>query len=162
MNWWRTKKLCYFFQKTFLHCTLHCTAAAPVPRDRGAASKPAASQLLNPSPAYQQLSSQQVPSPALHRCSTGADQSLTAAPATPSLLTGQNFIFFQKKWCQNTQYGEKTWSKLKFFVPLKKNLHTAQKLPRAYVAGPPFRKAIQCRNVRDLELQEKSFFLCSF
>ncbi len=47
--------------------------SSQVPRDRGAASEPAASQLLKSSPADQQLSSQQVPSPALHRCSTGAD-----------------------------------------------------------------------------------------
>jgi hypothetical protein len=28
MNWWMTKKLSYLSQKTFLHCTLHCTTAA--------------------------------------------------------------------------------------------------------------------------------------
>ncbi len=77
-----------------LHSALHGSSRAP--RDRGADSEPEASQRLKPSPAFQQLSSHQVPSPALHRCSTGADQSLAAAPATPSLPTGQNFIFFKK------------------------------------------------------------------
>jgi hypothetical protein len=74
-----------------LHSALH--GSSQVPRDRGAASEPAASELLKSSQACKQLSSQKVPSPALHRCSTEADQSLAAAPATPSLSTCQNFIF---------------------------------------------------------------------
>jgi hypothetical protein len=122
------------------HSALH--GSGPVPRKKGAASEPAASQLLKPSPACQQFSSQQVPSPALHRCSTGAEQSLAAAPATPSLPTGQNFIF-PKKNCQNTQCGEKPWSKLKKnFMPLNKNIYIWLKnIPRAYLAGPPLQKS---------------------
>ncbi len=124
-----------------LHSALHGSSRAP--RDRGADSEPAANQLLKSSPACQKLSSQQVLSPALHRCSIGADQSLAAAPATPSLPTGKNFMFFKKnKCCQNTQKGNKTWSKLKtIFVPFKKYLHTSQKPSKSlFGRPPPFRK----------------------
>ena len=90
----RPKKLSSSENFPALHLALHNSNRAP--RDRRADHEPAASQLLKPSPACQQPSSQQVPSPALHRCSTGADQSLAAAPATPSHPTDQNFIFFKK------------------------------------------------------------------
>ncbi len=135
-----------------LHSALH--DSGPVPRDRGADSEPAASQPLKPSPASQQPSSQQVPSPALHRCSTGVDQSLTAAPATPSLPTGQNFIFQKNKYCQNAQKRENIWSKLKnIFVPFKKISSYGSKIFQKLIGQgpPPCRKAIQCWHVQDLK-----------
>ncbi len=105
--------LCLSKRFPALHYSLH--GSGLVPRDRGAASEPAASQLLKPSPACQQLNSQQVPSPALHRCSTGADQSLAAAPAT-----------------QNSKLSS---------CRSKKYLHTAQK-PSKSLSGraPPSEK----------------------
>jgi hypothetical protein len=121
MNWWMTQKLFYLFQKNFpeLHPALHVSSRAP--RDRGADSEPSANVHLKPSPASQQPSSQQVPSPALHRCSTGADQSLTAAPATPSLSTDQNFIFFKKINIVRMHREGKNFVKTqKIFVPFKK------------------------------------------
>ncbi len=137
MNWWRTKKLCCLLQKTFpaLHSALHGSSRAP--RDGGADSEPAASQLLKPSPASQQLSSQQVPSPALHKCSNGADQSLAAAPATPSLPTGQNFIFFKKNVVRMHRKGRKLGQNSKCFsCRSKKYLHTAQKLSKSLFGRP--------------------------
>ncbi len=148
-NCWRTKKLCYLFQKKFpaLQTALH--GSGPVPRDRGAASEPA---LLKPSPACKQLSNQQVPSPALHRCSTGADQSLAAAQTTPSLPNGQNFIFSKKKKVSEYKiWGENVVKTQKTIVPLKKYLHTAQIPSKGLFGRPPFRIAIQCRNVQDFK-----------
>jgi hypothetical protein len=135
-----------------LHFALHDSSRAP--RDRGADSEPAASQLLKSSPASQQPSSQQVPSPALHRCSTGADQSLTAAPATPSLPTGQNFIFFKKiNIVRRHREGKKLGqNSKKFSCRSKKYLHTAQKSSKSlFGRAPPCRKAIQCWHVQDLK-----------
>jgi hypothetical protein len=107
-----------------LHSALH--GSSELQRDKGAAIVPAASQLLKPSPAYQQLSKQQVPGPAPHGCSTGADRSLAAAPETPSFQTGENFFF--KKILSEYTIWEKIWSKLKTnFVPLKKYFHSAKK-----------------------------------
>ncbi len=145
-----------------LHFALHDSSRAP--RDRGADSEPAASQLLKSSPASQQPSSQQVPSPALHRCSTGADQSLTAVPATPSLPTGQNFIFFKKiNIVRRHREGKNIGQDSKFFsCRSKKYLHTAQKSSKSlFGRAPPLQKSHTVLACPRFKSSMRNLFFCA-
>ncbi len=117
-----------------LHSALH--GSGPVPGDIGAASEPAASQLIKPSPACQQLSSKQVSSFAqmLFRGRPEPDSS-----SSDSITSNWSKLhFFKKMLSEYTIWRENLVKTQKRFCAAQKNIFIRlQNLPKAYLAGPP-------------------------
>ncbi len=142
MNWWRTKKLLYLFQK--LSCTALCTArqqpSTTRQRSRQRSSDQLASKAQSSLPAaFQPTGSQSSSAQVLNRGRPEPDSS-----SSDSVTSNWSKLHFFKKnkCCQNAQIGEKIGSKLKNnFVPFKRYLHTAQKSSKSlFGRAPPAEK----------------------
>ncbi len=141
MNWWRTKKLCYLFQKTL--CTAPCTArqqpSTTLQRSRQRASGQSAAKARSSLPAaFQPTVSQSSFVQVLNR---GRPE--PGSSSSDSVTSNWSKLhFFQKKMLSEyTERGENLVITQFFFRAVQKNIFIRLKnLPKAYLAGPPAEK----------------------